>query len=51
MTEHPNVTVTQTVAEAVELARTAPVQTRVFITGSLFVVGEAREMILSSRLE
>jgi dihydrofolate synthase/folylpolyglutamate synthase len=46
MTDHPCVTVAKTVAQAVELARMAPVGTTVFITGSLFVVGEARALLV-----
>ena len=46
MTDHTDVTLTRTIADAIATARTAPPETLVFITGSLFVVGEARELIL-----
>lgn len=45
---HPDATVTHTVAEAIELARTAPKNARVFFTGSLFLVGEARALLLGT---
>jgi len=38
--------ITHTVAEAVGLIRKAPPRTAVFITGSLFVVGEARALLV-----
>lgn len=50
MTEHSKVTVTRTVAEALAVARTAPAEALVFITGSLFVVGEAREILFKEPL-
>ncbi len=50
MTDHSNVTVTRTVAEALAVARTAPAEALVFITGSLFVVGEAREILFEEPL-
>jgi dihydrofolate synthase / folylpolyglutamate synthase len=40
-------TVTHTIAEAIEVARTAPREAIVFFTGSLFVVGEARRLLLA----
>jgi dihydrofolate synthase/folylpolyglutamate synthase len=43
---HPNATLTRTVAEAIEVARTASQDAMVFFTGSLFVVGEARGLLL-----
>lgn len=43
---HPYVSVTQTVGEAIEIARTAPAETTVFFSGSLFLVGEARALLL-----
>lgn len=43
--EHPNRVLTQTVAEAVQLATQAPPEVVVFITGSLYVVGEARRLL------
>jgi dihydrofolate synthase/folylpolyglutamate synthase len=42
----PSAVITQSVAEAVALARQAPPSDVVFITGSLFVVGEARALLL-----
>ena len=43
----PNATRTQTVAEAVALLSDTPDDSVVFITGSLFVVGEARALLLA----
>ncbi len=48
MTEHTNVALTGTVAEALAMARTAPPETLIFVTGSLFLVGEARELLLAA---
>ncbi|MBV9339852.1 MAG: bifunctional folylpolyglutamate synthase/dihydrofolate synthase, partial [Acidobacteria bacterium] len=48
ITFHPNTTVTQSVQEAIEIARTAPRDAFVFFTGSLFVVGEARAALISA---
>ncbi len=48
MTEHTNVTLTGTVAEALAMARTAPPETLIFVTGSLFLVGEAREILAAA---
>jgi dihydrofolate synthase/folylpolyglutamate synthase len=39
---HPNATITQSVPEALALLQTAPADSVIFLTGSLFVVGEAR---------
>ena len=47
VTHRPDATVTHTVAEAIEVARTAPKEGIVFFTGSLFVVGEARALLLA----
>lgn len=44
MSPHENATITQSVAEAMDLARTAPADVAVFISGSLFLVGEARAL-------
>jgi dihydrofolate synthase / folylpolyglutamate synthase len=44
---HPNATVTHTLAEAIAVAREAPRETIVFFTGSLFVVGEARAQLVA----
>ena len=46
MAPHPNATLTHTIAEAMDIARTAPQNAIVFFTGSLFVVGEARALSL-----
>jgi dihydrofolate synthase / folylpolyglutamate synthase len=46
-TGHPNSTTAQTVGEAIEVARRAPKDAIVFFTGSLFLVGEARSLLLS----
>jgi len=45
---HPNASITQDVPEAIRLARTAPAEAIVFFTGSLFLVGEARPLLLSA---
>jgi len=42
----PHATVTQTVREAVDLLRNADPAVIIFITGSLFVVGEARALLV-----
>ena len=43
---HPNTTITQSLQEAIEAAHNAPVDTTVFFTGSLFVVGEVRAALV-----
>ncbi|HEX3681837.1 MAG TPA: folylpolyglutamate synthase/dihydrofolate synthase family protein [Bryobacteraceae bacterium] len=43
---HPNARLTHTIAEALDIARAAPQNAVVFFTGSLFVVGEARALLL-----
>jgi len=43
---HPNATLAQSVPEAIEVARAAPPEAIVFFTGSLFLVGEARGLLL-----
>ncbi len=43
---HPNASVTNTIAKAIDIVRTAPGEAIVFFTGSLFVVGEARALLL-----
>jgi dihydrofolate synthase/folylpolyglutamate synthase len=45
--QHPHSTPAETVHEAIEMARTAPKDAMVFFTGSLFLVGEARSLLLS----
>jgi dihydrofolate synthase/folylpolyglutamate synthase len=42
----PEAVITHTVAEAIQLAKRAPPGDAVFITGSLFVVGEARALLV-----
>jgi dihydrofolate synthase / folylpolyglutamate synthase len=46
---HPNPVITQTIAEAIELARAAPREAIVFLAGSLFLVGEARALLISEK--
>jgi dihydrofolate synthase / folylpolyglutamate synthase len=46
ITPHPNTTITQSIGEAIEVARTAPPNAIIFFTGSLFVVGEARAALV-----
>jgi dihydrofolate synthase/folylpolyglutamate synthase len=43
---HANASIAQTVAEAIEMARAAPRNAIVFFTGSLFLVGEARGLLV-----
>lgn len=43
---HANATVAPTAAEAIQIARTAPREATVFFTGSLFLVGEARGLLV-----
>lgn len=45
---HPHHTIAPTVAAAIDAARTAPADAVVFFTGSLFLVGEARKLLLHS---
>jgi dihydrofolate synthase / folylpolyglutamate synthase len=47
LTEHPHSTAAETLHQAIEMARTAPKEAIVFFTGSLFLVGEARSLLLS----
>ena len=47
LAHRPDATVTHTIAQAVEVARGAPKEAIVFFTGSLFVVGEARALLLA----
>ncbi len=54
VTTHRNATITETIAEAIDVAGAAPEQAIVFFTGSLFLVGEARASLttsLSNRME
>ncbi len=43
---HPHPVLTEYVADAIEVARTAPADAIVFFTGSLFLVGEARALLV-----
>lgn len=45
LSAHREATSTNTVAEAIQLARLAPPEAVVFFTGSLFLVGEARALL------
>lgn len=42
---HPNPVLTESVPQAIEVARSAPANAIVFFTGSLFLVGEARALL------
>ncbi len=44
--EHPNATIAPTVSEAIQQARKAPHDAIVFLTGSLYLVGQARKLLL-----
>ncbi len=44
---HPNVTIASTLPQAIEIAKTAPPNAAVFFTGSLYLVGEARNLFLT----
>ena len=46
---HTNATIAATVPDAIDIARNAPPETTVFFTGSLFLVGEARGLLLGAR--
>ncbi|MFL6352496.1 MAG: bifunctional folylpolyglutamate synthase/dihydrofolate synthase [Bryobacteraceae bacterium] len=45
--EHSDSAIAETVQDAIEIARQAPKDVIVFFTGSLFLVGEARRLLLS----
>ncbi|MGC2662352.1 MAG: folylpolyglutamate synthase/dihydrofolate synthase family protein [Bryobacteraceae bacterium] len=47
--DHPNVTIAATIPDAIALANNAPPDAAVFFTGSLFLVGEVRGLLLGSR--
>jgi dihydrofolate synthase / folylpolyglutamate synthase len=47
ITNHPHSMVAATIREAIEIARQAPKEAIVFFTGSLFLVGEVRALLLS----
>jgi dihydrofolate synthase/folylpolyglutamate synthase len=44
--DHPSMEAALDVAQAIALARTAPPEAAVFITGSLYLVGEARALLV-----
>jgi folylpolyglutamate synthase/dihydropteroate synthase len=44
--DHPSMKAALDVAQAIALARTAPPEAAVFITGSLYLVGEARALLV-----
>jgi dihydrofolate synthase/folylpolyglutamate synthase len=46
VTEHPNRMIATNLSEAIRIARAAPPEAAVFFTGSLFIVGEARQKLL-----
>lgn len=46
LTSHPNSVIAHTVAEAIQMAQAAPRESIVFCTGSLFLVGEARALLI-----
>ncbi|MBV8865866.1 MAG: bifunctional folylpolyglutamate synthase/dihydrofolate synthase [Acidobacteriaceae bacterium] len=50
MTNHPHATLTKTVAEAIAVAKEARRETIVFFTGSLYLVGEVRKLLVSSNV-
>jgi folylpolyglutamate synthase/dihydropteroate synthase len=45
ISDHPHVRVARTLREALAMAAAAPPKDVVFITGSLFLVAEARELL------
>jgi dihydrofolate synthase/folylpolyglutamate synthase len=47
LTAHPNAAIAVSMAAAVEMVRAAPAEAIIFFTGSLFLVGEARALLLS----
>ncbi|MGH9625707.1 MAG: hypothetical protein ACRD4G_15425, partial [Bryobacteraceae bacterium] len=47
---HPGAAVTHSVAEAIALARGASADAAVFFCGSLYLAGEARELLLGRSL-
>jgi dihydrofolate synthase/folylpolyglutamate synthase len=48
VTEHPHCTIAPTSAETIAIAERAPAETIVFFTGSLYLVGEVRKMLLGT---
>jgi dihydrofolate synthase/folylpolyglutamate synthase len=49
MTSHSNAVVTAALPEAIDVAAKAPADAIVFFTGSLYLVGEARKLLLGRR--
>jgi dihydrofolate synthase/folylpolyglutamate synthase len=49
MSSHSSAEIAPTLAEAIGIARTAPAEAIVFFTGSLFLVGEARALLVGKR--
>ena len=47
--DHENVVITRTIGEALAISRERPMTT--FVTGSLFLVGEARALLPGSRVD
>jgi len=46
VTNYPDAVIAETVASAIDVARSAPQDAIVFFTGSLFLVGEARRLLM-----
>lgn len=46
---HPKATIAPAVPDAIAIARNAPPETAIFFTGSLFLVGEVRGLLLGDR--
>lgn len=49
LNNHPHAEVAETLSDAIALARAAPADAVVFFTGSLFLVGEARALLMSAK--
>jgi dihydrofolate synthase/folylpolyglutamate synthase len=49
VSDHPNAVIASTIPEAMELAKRAPREAIVFFTGSLFVVGEVRQLLQTEK--
>jgi dihydrofolate synthase/folylpolyglutamate synthase len=49
VSSHPNVSIAPAISEAIHLARKAPSEAIVFFSGSLFLVGETRALLLGQR--
>jgi dihydrofolate synthase / folylpolyglutamate synthase len=44
--DHAHIEIAESVADALDRARSAPPDTTVFVTGSLYLVGEARSLLV-----